>query len=424
LDLLLIKNETKYKSYFEKERNHNRQLEHLNDNDPFVAYLKIELKVHRGLLKIRYGDRITGALNLIQAYRQISNYEKLHTTDNKYTLKTMGLLNVIISLFPDHFNWILNMMQVHPDITKGINYLKEFAESNSTFSREGILIYALSKSFYSNQPSHAEDILNAHVKQFNNSLLYSYLYGLTSIKNRNNDLAIVCFDSCLKYDRDYLQIPLINYYRAESYLKALNFNKAAYLYDLYLGNPNGDEFIKDSYYKLFNLSVLFNIPDLEKEKYKNNVLTKGSLITGSDKYAYYRINNNYVPDSTLFKSRILFDGGHFKKSLEILGSKNLSAYNKTEEKSEYLYRYARNYQELAKLNQAIEYFNKVINLKGAERYYFWGNSLLNSGYIYTQNGNYIKAEELFKNALKYKGEEYKNSIKMEARTAIRKLKDN
>ena len=74
LDLLLIKNETKYKSYFEKERNHNRQLENLNENDPFVAYLKIELKVHRGLLKIRYGDRITGALNLIQAYRQISNF--------------------------------------------------------------------------------------------------------------------------------------------------------------------------------------------------------------------------------------------------------------------------------------------------------------------------------------------------------------
>jgi len=423
LDLLLVKDENKFKAYFKEEKKHYQQLEALNNDDPFVEYLKIELKVHRGLLKIRYGDRITGAFNLIRAFRQISIHEKKHT-GYKYTLKTIGLLNVIISLFPDQYNWILNIMHVNPDITKGINYLKELAESNSTFKREAILIHALSKSFYSNEPSHGEIIFKANLKIFNNSLLYSYLYGLTSIKNRNNKYTIEHFDSCLIYDRNYLQIPLINYYRAETYLKELNFNKAAYLYKLYIEKPNGDEFIKDSYYKLFNLSTLFDIPNSKKEIYRKSILTEGGLNTGPDRYAHQRISNNYKPNMTLFKSRILFDGGYYERSLEVLALHNLSSFTTVEEKSEYLYRYARNYQELSKTNQAIEYFNKVIILEEAEKYYFWGNSLLNLGHIYAQNGDRDKAREQYKRALKYKGDEYKNSIKMEARTGLKKLDDN
>ena len=423
LELLLVKNEDKFKIYLRDEKKHFGRLDKLSKDNPFISYLKIELKVHRGLVKIKYGDRISGALNLLQAFRQINNHEKKYP-GNKYHLKTIGLLNVIVSLFPDQYNWILNMMMVQPDITGGINNLKELSESNSIFYREGILIYALSISFYSNQPIQAEHILNSNSRNFDNSLLYNYLYGLVSIKNRNNKLAIKHFDNCLNYDRNYLQIPIINYYRAESFLKELNYNKAAYLYNLYLKKPNADEFIKDSYYKLFNLSSLFNIPDGEHNLYKANVLNMGSLKTGTDKYAYQRINHDYKPNMTLFKSRILFDGGYYEQSLEVLASQDWSSTTTLEEESEFLYRYARNYQELSKIDLAIEYFKKVVLLEEAEQFYFWGNSLLNLGHIYAQIGDDDNARMSFKRALKYKGEEYKNSIKMEARAGLKKLDDH
>ena len=364
IDLLLVKDKEKYKTYLKEEKDQYQLLDGLGDDVPFANYLKIELKLRRGLLKIRYGDRSSGALNLIQAFRQSKILEETHT-GHQYTLKTIGLLNVVLSLFPDQFNWILNIMQVNPDITKGVYYLKELSESTSIFKREGILLYALSQSFYSDNPDQAIKVLDDNYQMFDKSLLYNYLYGLTSIKSRNNEAAIEYLDSCLKYDRSYLQIPLINYYRAESYLKALNFNKAAYLYKLYLQKPDGGEFVKDSNYKLFNLSVLYGIPDQNNENYKNEVLKVGSLQTGSDKYAYQRIINNYKPDSTLFNSRILFDGGYYVQSLEILRSKNSSLFSSVEEISEYLYRYARNYQQLGKVDPAIDYFKKVINTEGA-----------------------------------------------------------
>jgi len=420
LDLLIVKDKNKYKAYFKDERKHYQILETLNKDHPFVNHLKIELKVQRGLLKIRYGDRISGAFNLIQAFRKIRINDKI-PKGKAYTLKTIGLLNVILSLFPDQYSWILNMFRVKPDITKGINYLRELAESSSIFNKEGILLYALSQTFYGNNSAGAVDILSDDKEKFDNSLLYRYLYGLASIKNRDNLIAVQYLDSCLYFDRNYLQIPLINYYRAESYLKAQNYNKAGYLYNLYLQNPDDDEFIKDSNYKLFNLAVLFGIPDQNVEFYKNNVLTKGSLFTGSDKYAYYRIHNNYTPDYTLFISRILFDGGHYERSLDVLKSHRLSAYSAIEEISEYLYRFARNYQHLDKRDLAIEYFNEVINTKGAEQYYFWGNSLLNLGIMYTRSENYVKAREFYQKALLYKGDEYKNSIRMEAKNGLKKI---
>ena len=204
----------------------------------------------------------------------------------------------------------------------------------------------------------------------------------------------------------------------------MNYNKAAYLYKLYLEKPNADEFIKDSYYKLFNLSNLFNIPDEEQDVYRANVLNMGSLNTGTDKYAYQRINHNYKPNITLFKSRILFDGGYYEQSLEVLASHGLSSFATLEEESEYLYRQARNYQELSKADLAIEYFKRVVFLEEAEQFYFWGNSLLNMGHIFAQKGDIDNARRSFQRALKYKGEEYKNSIKMEARAGLRMLDDH
>jgi len=420
LDLLLVQDRDNYKSYAREEKKYIHILNGLNDDDPYVNYLKIEFKVHRGLLKIKYGDRISGAFNLIQAFRNIRNFEEKYT-GYKYTLKVSGLLNIILSLFPDQYDWILNMFQVDPDFTKGINCLKELSESNSIFNREGILIYALSQSFYGDNSVEAIETLESDSLLFDNSLLFSYLLGISSTKNRNNEEAIRYFDHCLNFGRSYLQIPAINYYRAESYLKELNFNKASYLYHLYLTKPDGELFIKDTNYKLYNLAFIYGIPDREHEKYRARVLSEGSLQTGADKYGYNRLTNNYIPDSTLFKSRLLFDGGYFKRSIETLSAGKSSNYTNTEEKCEYYYRYARNYQLLKAYESSIDYYNKVIEIKGSEEFYYWGNAMLNLGHIYSNSGAYSKAREYYEHALKYKGESYQNSIRTEAKAGLKKI---
>ena len=392
LDLLLVQDPEKYKSYAKEEKKYFHKLNGLNEDDPYVIYQNLAFTVHRGLLKIKYGERISGAFNLIQAFRNIRTFEEEYA-GQIYALKLSGILNIILSLFPDKYNWILNMFQVVPDFNKGINYLKELSESNSVFNREGILMYALSQSFYSDNSNEAIETLKSNSLLFDKSLLFSYLLGLSSIKNRNNVQAIEYFDSCLNFGRSYLQIPAINYYRAESYLKDLNYDKAVYLYHLYLTKPDGELFVKDSNYKLFNLAFLYSIPNSEYENYQNRVLSEGSLQTGADRYAYNRITNNYIPDSTLFKSRLLFDGGYFERSIQTLSDSEISNYTKTEEKCEFYYRYARNYQLLNAFEASIDFYNKVIEIKGSEEFYFWGNALLNLGHSESGVRNESRAEE-------------------------------
>jgi tetratricopeptide (TPR) repeat protein len=155
----------------------------------------------------------------------------------------------------------------------------------------------------------------------------------------------------------------------------------------------------------------------------NGLLSEGSQNTPADNYAYNRMLNNYIPNEILFKARILFDGGFYSKSLEILESRPASSFSRIEEISEYLYRFARNYQELNEFELAAKYFKKVIDLEGADRYYFWGNSLLHLGNIYSRTGELEKAREFYQKATSYKGDEYRNSIKMEARTGLERIED-
>jgi tetratricopeptide (TPR) repeat protein len=312
-------------------------------------------------------------------------------------------------------------MQVHPDFNKGLNYLEQLSESTSVFSREGLLLHALSLSFFGNQGLTAEKHLDKNKHFFNNSLLYRYLHGLISMKNRNNEAAIQYFDSCLNFGKDYRQIPLLNYYRAESYLRALKVDTASCLFNLYLRQPSGDEFIKDSYFKLFHLASIYKIQEKNIEEYKNNVLTEGNLNNGSDRYAYNKILNNYIPNETLFKARIQFDGGYYKQSLAILEEKGPSTFIKKRELFEYFYRIARNYQQLNQMSLSIEYFNKVITERETEEYYFWGNSLLNLGNIYALKKEYSLAREYYEKALKYKGEDYRRSIRMEAKSGLKRI---
>ena len=149
----------------------------------------------------------------------------------------------------------------------------------------------------------------------------------------------------------------------------------------------------------------------------------GTANTGSDTYALQRITHDYNPDETLFRSRIMFDGGYYEQSIEVLRSINPEKYMKIEELSEYYYRYGRNYQQMNDKARALEYFQKVLSVNGAELYYFWGNSLLNIGHIYSRYGEIDTARKYYEMALGYKGDEYRNSIKIEAKAALKKLED-
>ena len=123
----------------------------------------------------------------------------------------------------------------------------------------------------------------------------------------------------------------------------------------------------------------------------------------------------------LFISRLLFDGGYFEKSIDILKTGNISDYRNTEDRCEFYYRYARNYQSLSDYEDAIDFYYKVIEISGSEEFYFWGNATLNLGHIYTKKRSYAQAREYYKLALKYNGDSYQNSIKTEAKAGLKKI---
>ena len=420
LELLLVKNQVQYDKYRSHQRDYHNAIKDISDEDDFIDFVGTEIQVHTSLARIRYGDQISGAFKLIRSYNTIKKFDSAYYDSNPYFLKTAGLLNIMLDLFPDQYNWILSMFQVKPDISEGFKQLEKLSKLNSVFRLESMMLYAISESFFGNNKSAGYNIFkNQYENNFNN-LLYNYLYGISSIKTQNNDQAIICFDSCIKFEGNFLNIPLINYYRAESYLKKREYNKASLLYSFYLDRPNGNEFIKDTYYKLFHINLLLGdsstaLRDLE------NIKSKGGLDTGADKYAYNRISNNYSPNLLLFESRLLFDGGYYDQSLKILESFKMSKPYNQEDQAEYFYRKARNLQKTGKYEAAIESYQIVADNESISQYYFWANSWIQLGNIYRIRGNAEYASDCYKRAASYKGKEYRNSITTEAKAALKEL---
>lgn len=420
LELLLVKSESLYEEYHNNQKDYINTLKDIHDDQAFIDFVSTEIKVHGSLARIRYGDQISGAMKLIRAYNTIKKYDSTYYDIYPYFLKTAGLLNIMLDLFPDRYGWVLKMFRIKPDISEGFRQLEKLSKLNSIFSFESMMLYAISESFFGSNKSTGYELFKKQYNEYHNNLLYNYLYGISSIKTQNNETAVNCFDSCIKFE-GYLKIPLINYYRAESYLKKLDYKKASLLYSFYLDRPNGNEFIKDSYYKLYHINLLMG-DSLKAAENLEKVLKKGGLDTGADKYAYIRISNSYYPNLLLFESRLLFDGGYYDQSLKILDSIDSSKLFHQGDKAEYYYRKARNHQKLSDYESATENFQKIVNNESISEYYFWANSWIQLGNIYRMNDNLVKAEKCYKQALDYKGKEYKNSITTEAKAALKELK--
>ena len=189
----------------------------------------------------------------------------------------------------------------------------------------------------------------------------------------------------------------------------------------YLNNFSGKNTLKNTYYKIF-LTYWLNDENEKARTYFNKIPFVGQKLYDSDNYAQKVSENKEYPDKNLTKIRLFTDGGYYEKALEIVKTISLSDFRLKKDKLEYFYRIGRLYHKYGKINDAITYYLKTIQLTTTETYYFAPNASLQLGYIYLSKGDKQTARIYFTKALNYKSHEYKNSIDNKAKVALNNLK--
>lgn len=210
----------------------------------------------------------------------------------------------------------------------------------------------------------------------------------------------------------------LNFWYGNALLNQQSDSSIVYINE-FLRNQQNNELVQ---YARFKASLYWFVNDekTKSDSLNNIIINSETFITSEDKQAIYEIKNasNWVKESVL--ARLLFDGGNYKKALNVLYSarKNVSNYNK-EQKIEYSYRMGRIYEKLGDTENAEKFYHMVINSNLDAEFYYPAYSAYYLGNLYKKAENIEKANQFFNICIKLDSPIYKSSIHKKAREAIK-----
>lgn len=406
--------------------NKTARLKKISDDDdlsPYYLYAQAEINLQWALLRGRYGEYFSAAMEI----RKARNF--LIENDKKFpefllNQKGLGLINAVLGNLPDGaLKSALKTLGIKGNLDLGIAKLDRLAstvlKSNyQTFYPEVVFYYsyvltdvAHSKNAYSKTIALCRNISDS-------SLLKSYLESYVAVRSGNTSQAIKSLIS--RPDGPlYQPFAYLTYLEGIANLNQLNFKEAKTKFNEFIQINKGVNYIKDSYLHLAWIDLLNN----NLAGYKRlsaKVISEGFTYQEKDKQAYKEANAP-TPSPTLLKARLLFDGGYEAKALTILKANSEVSYTSSKDKAEYYYRLGRVHEKLDNQKEAIDNYQLAITTGVNLTYYFAANAALQIGKIYEANGDKKQATKAYNNCLSMKNHDYQNSIDGEAQAGLNRV---
>ncbi|MFB9292837.1 tetratricopeptide repeat protein [Persicitalea jodogahamensis] len=421
--LLISENRAAYNTLSKKEDERLDALASLPDNSPYQRLLRAEVRLQWAFAKLKFGNEISGCWDIIKAYRLLEENRKKFPAFVP-TLKSLGLLHVLIGSVPEQYTWVTRTLGLSGDIQGGLKELRKVENTETLFRQEAQLIDLLLHA-YTLQLNEAQfrELRSMPAQQPDNLLLHFFTTSVL-MKEGRSEQALAVLNKAPRTSA-HIPFPFLDYLRAEILLQKGQYDAAYGFYDTFQRNFKGFNFLKDSYFKQFLCRWLTG-RDAEARQLIARVPNVGKTITESDGYAekfagHYRDGQVDDEQKVLFEARYASDGGYLREALAKLNGYSQDSFSKAANQAEFNYRRGRILQKMGQSNEAMPYFDRAIQLTQSSGLYFGPSSALQMGYIYKDMSNKPKAVSYFKKAMSYKKHEYKNSIDNKARAALSEL---
>lgn len=415
-ELILTENESKLEEFeANADRRKNRSYKKSNPDELLV---QTEMYLHWAFIYLKFGRELDAALQLRQAY--LTSVEIRDRFPNyKGILKTAGLLNVMIGSVPDKYNWILSLLNMQGSVPEGMTQMKMMMSSSHDLAFESTLWYAFIQGFVLQQPEPAVAEMNDLLAEVPGQPVATFLKVSFLLKNSQNDEALQLLSSM---DNDGLsaQIPYVKYLKGETLLHKGDYDNAVLAYKWFIDNYAGQNFLKDSYYKIGLCYHLLGDATASRQ-YFHQAKTTGVEHTEADKNAARALGNPVLPPVPLIKVRYFTDGGYYAEAKEQIRAMDVKSLSEKKWQVEYYYRLGRLAHKTGDVPTAKVQYLKTIQLNENAEWYFAPNACLQLGYLFMQENNKSDARLYFEKAMSYKRHEYKNSIDSKARSALAQL---
>lgn len=411
------------KSDFEKlESNKDERLKKLeaaNDNSPYYLFSQAEIHLQWAIARLKFKDYNTAFWEVRKAYRLLKkNQEKFpeFIPNNK----SLGMIHALVGTLPDSFKWALKLMGINGNVNLGMQQLAAFEQmemAENPYYEESRLLYGFMLMYINNDKAKAWKYVYEK-GQLPKSPIWHFAAGNMAFRLGNNDKAIELLSLSPKSPTAY-PFPFVQYMLGCTQLHRLDVNALENLKSYPL-NHKGIHYVKEANQKIA-WYYLMNDNEEQYRTYMKKCLAAGDNLMDADKHALKEAELGEIPNSTLLKARLLFDGGYNSRAMEVLNNFDLEKCVVIEQKVEYYYRKARILQYLEKNKEAFVNYNLCIQYGGELPLYFMPKSYILMGNYYEGTGDNVKAKEAYKNATNYKDYEYKNSIDQQAKAGLNRI---
>jgi hypothetical protein len=421
--LMISEDRVAYKKMIEKEDTRLSAVGKLPDSSPYKRLFQADIRLHWAFAKIKFGNEVSGAWEVIKAYKLLDENKKKFPTFLP-TLKSLGFLHVLIGSVPENYTWVTKILGLRGNIDQGIKEIQTVVAEEPFFRQEAelmdLLLHAYTLQLGPKQLAKVKQLPKDHP---DNLLLY--FFATTILMKESNSKDASWYLSEAPSGNEYIPFPFLDYLRGEIALQQGKYESAFAWYVAFQKEYRGFNYIKDSNLKMFMCKWLAN-HDNEAIPFIKKIESQGSSIIEADKLAVrmagdFNSGKMTGQQKILYKSRYATDGGYLGEALNFLSTVGEVSFSALADKTEFNYRKGRILQKSGKEKEAIPYLERAVVLSKGSQIGFGASSALQLGYIYQEEGQKARAIQYFKTSMSYKKYEYKNSVDSKARAALTAL---
>ncbi len=413
-----------YELFKDFKRKRFRAIRSADKNSPYYLYALANLNLHYAFARIRFKDYFTALFEIKRAFHLLErNVEKYPDFLPNYI--GFGLLHTMVGSIPKNYRWVSWLASMDGTVDQGFNELfmvLEKAQNNPEYEyllNETAFFLTFLEMNISSDQANAEKLMSTLNKETNDQPLIVFAKLSILKKMARTEEAIKILDEYHQSETSY-PFHYLTYLRGLLNLNRLDLSANNY-FQKYLDEFKGGSYVKSSYQKM----AWFALIQGDELKYKQLISfckIKGNDNLDGDKQAEIEADKKEIPQSDLLKARLLYDGGYFLRSLNILSDLNLiiSEFNQTE-LAEYYYRIARNHQGLEDFEKANIYFKKAIEKGKDLSDYYAGNSALQLGLIYENQQEYKASKFYYETCLDLNFKTYKRSLDVKAKAGLSRI---
>ncbi len=412
------------KSVFERlEANKNKRIEYIRkgpDSSPYRLFCEAEINLQWALARSKFEEFFNAGREVYRAFKLLNKNEE-QFPDFIANKKSLAILHSLAESIPGIIRFFGG---IEGSIEKGMDEIEQLVEHCETneflFTKEVIAIYTYMLFYQSNRKTEAYNYIKNSSLQPSMNPLSTFLMAGMAQRNGYNDEALQILKSQPTGD-NFIAFHYLDLMMGKSLLALLDPKAKDYILS-FTKNFKGQHFIKEAYQKLAWYELIINENFAGYSHYMSLCQSKGNDVVDEDKQALKEAKNKDFPDPLLLKARVLFDGGYYQKSYQLLATNSYKFVDPNNSfRVEYLYRLGRVLQALGNYTEALEYFELTLK-EGDKKNYFACNAALQAGLINESQHNIELAKKYFEKCLSLSPKEYKTSLHQKAKSGLDRIK--